>query len=73
MEPEGRGLIRVGDRIRRKIKVYDGVTKSFEDQEMDTTVVWIHPERRFYVVRCDMPGGRFFHEALYFYPRCGSM
>ena len=66
-------MIKVGEKIRRRIKVYDPQTRTFQAETMETTVVWIHPERRYYVVRCDMPGGRFFHEALYFFPRCGSM
>ena len=66
-------MIEVGDRIKRQIKVYDPQTRTFAAETMETTVVWIHPERRYYVVRCDMPGGRFFHEALYFFPRCGTM
>ena len=66
-------MIEVGDRITRRIKVYDAQTRTMVTETMETTVVWIHPERRFYVVRCDMPGGRFFHETLYFFPRCGQM
>lgn len=66
-------MIRVGDRITRRIKVYDASTRTMVTESMETTVVWIHPEKRFYVVRCDMPGGRFFHETLYFFPRCGSI
>ena len=66
-------MIRVGDRITRRIKVYDASTRTMVTESMETTVVWIPPEKRFYVVRCDMPGGRFFHETLYFFPRCGSI
>ena len=66
-------MIHVGDRITRQIKVYDASSRTMVTESMETTVIWIHPEKRFYVVRCDMPGGRFFHETLYFFPRCGSM
>ena len=66
-------MIQVGDKVRRLIKVYDPESKTFCTESMETTVVYIHPERRYYVVRCDMPGGRHFHETLYFFPRCGSM
>lgn len=66
-------MIGVGDRVTRRIKVYDPETRTFAAEAMQTTVVYVHPERRFYVVRCDMPGGRYFHEALYFFPRCGSL
>lgn len=66
-------MIKIGDRVTRRIKVFDAETRTYETHAMETTVVYIHPEKRFYVVRCDMPGGRFFHEVLYFFPRCGSM
>ena len=66
-------MIKVGDTVKRRIKVYDPETRGFNAETMETTVVYVHPQRRFYVVRCDMPGGRFFHEALYFFPRCGSL
>ena len=66
-------MIEVGDKVRRLIKVYDPESRTFSTESMETTVVYIHPERRYYVVRCDMPGGRFFHETLYFFPRCGSI
>lgn len=66
-------MIRVGDHITRRIKVYDASTRKMTVEVMETDVVYIHPERRFYVVRCDMPGGRFFHEMLYFFPRCGQI
>ena len=64
--------VKVGDKIKRTIKVYDDESRSFAAQTLDTTVVFVHPERRFLVVRCDMPGGRHFHETLYFYPRCAN-
>jgi len=66
-------MIRVGDHITRRIKVYDASTRTMNVETMETTVVYIHPERRFYVVRCDMPGGRHFNETLYFFPRCGQI
>ena len=66
-------MIHVGDHITRRIKVYDASSRTMVTETMETTVVWIHPEKRFYVVRCDMPGGRFFHETLYFFPRCGQI
>lgn len=66
-------MIRVGDHITRRIKVYDASTRKMTVEVMETDVVYIHPERRFYVVRCDMPGGRFFRETLYFFPRCGQI
>ena len=65
-------MIHVGDKIKRKIAIYDasrGPAPVMTDVEAE--VVYIHPERRYYVVRCEMPRGRSFREALYFFPRCG--
>ena len=65
-------MICVGDKIKRKVKIWDasaGPDPILAD--VDAEVVYIHPERRYYVIRCDMPGGRSFREALYFFPRCG--
>lgn len=36
------------------------------------TVTYIHPERRFYIVRFDFAQGRSFSEAFYFPSRAGS-
>ena len=66
-------MIQVGDKITRKIKVYDASAQKLIATTMQTTVVFVHPQTRFYVVRCDMPGNRRFRETLYFRPRCGSM
>ena len=43
-------MIRVGDTVKRRIKVYDPETRGFNTETMETTVVYIHPERRYYVV-----------------------
>lgn len=66
-------MIKVGDKVKRRIKVYDLDARTFVAETMETTCVYVHPQKRFYVVRCDMPGGRHFHETMYFFPRCGSM
>lgn len=36
-------------------------------------VTYIHPERRFYVVRFDCPQGRCYYESYYFPHRAGDM
>ena len=64
-------MIQVGDKIKRKIKICDSVGSPVET-DVDAEVVYVHPEKRSYVIRCDMPGGRSFRETLYFYPRCGT-
>ena len=65
-------MIHLGDKITRRIAIYDasrGPAAVMTDVE--ATVIYIHPERRFYTIECKMPGGRSFRETLYFYPRCG--
>ena len=65
-------MIRIGDKIKRKVKIWDAsVGREPVETSVDAEVVYIHPERRYYVVRCEMPGGRSFRETLYFDPRCG--
>lgn len=41
-------------------------------KKLTGTVTWIHPERRFYVVRFDFPQGRSFCESFYFPSRAGN-
>lgn len=65
-------MIRVGDKVARQIAIYDASRGPAPVMtSVEATVVWIHPERRFYTIECKMPGGRSFRETMYFYPRCG--
>ena len=62
----------VGDRIRRKVPFYatDNCTiHSMELVEVEATVIYIHPERRFFTIECHLPSGRSFRTTEYFYPR----
>ena len=63
--------MKVGDKVRRTIKVYDDASGQTTAVPVEAVVVYIHPERRFYTLECKMPGGRAFRETEYFYPRCG--
>lgn len=66
-------MIRVGDRVRRIIPVYDSTQGAAPvPTAVEAVVVYVHPERRFYTVECKMPGGRAFRETLYFSPRRGT-
>ena len=63
-------MIQVGDRIKRKVSIYDPQNGAApKPVQVDAEVVYIHPERRFYTIECKMPGGRAFRETEYFYPR----
>lgn len=65
-------MICVGDKITRRIAIYDASQGSaLTETNVDAVVVYIHPERRFYTIECKMPGGRSFRETMYFFPRCG--
>ena len=68
-------MIQLGDVVKRRVAVYDPEHPHAapEKKTMEATVVYIHPERRFYTIECKMPAGRRFRETEYFYPRCGQM
>lgn len=58
--------MRLGERMTRYVTLGDCLPVKHEG-----TVVWIHPERRFYVLRFDCPQGRSFCESYYFPSRGG--
>lgn len=65
-------MIQVGDKTTRRLAIYDSVGGGGAKPTVTTVpaeVVYIHPQRRFYVVRCELPGGHFIHQTEYFYPR----
>ena len=64
-------MIRLCDKVTRKILIFDPSLGISTAVPVEATVVYIHPERRFYTIECKMPAGRCFRESLYFYPRCG--
>lgn len=64
-------MIHLGDKVRRRIRIYDAASNQTVELTVEATVVYIHPERRYYTIDCPMPGGRSFRETMYFFPRCG--
>ena len=57
----------IGDKLKRRMKIYeaDRVTgAAAREVTVDATVVYIHPERRYYVLRYDLGPGRSFREAF---------
>ena len=55
----------VGDKVRHRLKVYDStVGGNLTETTVEATVVYIHPERRYYVLRFDLGPGRSFREAF---------
>ena len=58
-------MIRLGDHIKHKLKVYDSaIGGKATEVTVDATVVYIHPERRYYTLRYDLGPGRSFREAF---------
>ena len=64
-------MIKVGDKLSRRLAIYDSSTGCATPTvtTVPAEVVYIHPQRRFYVVRCELPGGHVIHQTEYFYPR----
>ena len=57
----------VGDKLKRRMKVYDADRKeggAAAEVTVDATVVYIHPEKRYYVLRFELGPGRSFREAF---------
>ena len=52
-------MIRVGDVVRRTLKIYDDDGNNTRERQVDATVVYIHPSKRFYTLEYKIPGGTF--------------
>ena len=66
-------MIQIGDKVKRKVNIYDpdrGTGGLGAKLTVEATVVYIHPQNRFYTLRFDLPGGSY-RETEYFAPRCG--
>lgn len=60
--------MQVGD--RKTCRIQHGEHMPFT---REGSVTYIHPERRFYIVRFDCPQGRCYSESFYFPHRAGNM
>lgn len=59
--------IRVGDRMKRTVKIFDSTAgPKPTETAVDATVDYIHPQRRYYVLRFDLGPGRSFRESEFF-------
>ena len=56
----------VGDKLKRRMKIYDADRTSGKPTEttVDATVVYIHPEQRYYTLRFELGPGRSFRESF---------
>ena len=67
-------MISVGDKVKRKVQIYDpdrgGHGGTAMKTPVDAIVEYIHPEARYFVLRYILPGGSY-RETEYFAPRCG--
>ena len=61
-------MICVGDVIKRRIQIFDpqhdNRTGKPAQRTVEATVVYIHPERRYFTLRYDLGPGRSFREAF---------
>ena len=58
----------VGDKIKKRMKIWDPDRKAGgkpSEVTVDATVVYIHPERRYYTLRYDLPGGSYRESEFY--------
>lgn len=51
--------MKVGDVLKRKLVIYDAFGNDMREREVDATVVYIHPSKRFYTLEYKIPGGTF--------------
>lgn len=57
----------VGDKLKHRMKIWDPDRQAggkATEVTVDATVVYIHPERRYYTLRYDLGPGRSFREAF---------
>lgn len=58
-------MIQLGDKVKHKLKVYDSSAGAAPTETtVDATVDYIHPQRRYFVLRFDLGPGRVFREAF---------
>ena len=64
----------VGDKLPGMVPSYGSTCSGFvsDGQAFTATVVYIHPQRRFYTVEFDLPRGRKCRESYYFPDRAGE-
>ena len=60
--------MKIGDKIKQRMKIWDPDRKAGgkpTEVTVDATVVYIHPERRYYTLRYDLPGGSYRESEFY--------
>lgn len=69
-----RAAIKIGDKLPGMVPSYGSTCSGFvsDGQAFTATVVYIHPQRRFYTVEFDLPRGRKCRESYYFPDRAGD-
>ena len=61
--------MKVGDTVKHRMRIWDPEHKAGEkpaETTVNATVVYIHPEGRFYTLRFDLGPGRSFRESFHF-------
>ena len=66
--------MKIGDKLPGMVPSYGSTCSGFvsDGQAFTATVVYIHPQRRFYTVEFDLPRGRKCRESYYFPDRAGE-
>lgn len=69
-----RAAIKIGDKLPSMVPSYGSTCSGFvsDGQAFTATVVYIHPQRRFYSVEFVFARGRRFRESFYFPDRAGD-
>ena len=63
-------MLQIGDRINDMCPSELEQLRS-EPESYPATVVYVHPEHRYFELKFELPGGTL-REAFYFYPRCAA-
>lgn len=61
--------MKVGDTLKHRMKIWDSNHRPGEkptETTVEATVVYIHPERRYYTLRYELGPGRSFRESFQF-------
>ena len=61
-------MIQLGDKIKRRVGIYNPERPCGTPAKVtvDATVVYIHPQRRYFVLEYNCPGGNKYRESEFF-------
>lgn len=62
-------MLKVGDKFKKKLKIYDTNTGGAKDTVVDAEVVYIHPKMRFCTLRYQISSRYSYCESEFLYPK----